>query len=917
VKALNGNIYEVEVFKREGFARKKCSKCGRYFWSLNPEQELCGDQPCVEYGFIGSPPKARKFDKRGFREAFLNFFKENGHSVVRRYPVVARWREDVYFVGASIYDFQPWVTGGVVPPPANPLAISQPSIRFTDIENVGRTGRHLTGFEMMAHHAFNIGGKYVYWNNETVEYCFRFYKDVVQVNPEELTFIEDLWSGGGNAGEDFEVLIRGGEVATLVFMHYEVDENGALKPIDNMIVDTGYGLERNVWVFSGKPNIYEAVYGDLVEKLRVESGVERIDERILLEVSKTAGILSVKGEGLNDVRSRIATKTGLTLEEVESILRPYELIYKLVDYSYALAWILGDGVVASNTGAGYLARLLIRRCLRAIDELKLKVEIGWIVDQHLKNLAVDFPELLEAEDKMMEMLELEAERYRESISKALNIAMRVVKDAKKPELKLEDLIVLYDSHGLPPDLLKEKLAPMDIKVEVPQEFYSLVAKMHEKPTLGKTDEAELKLRKKIEELPKTRRIYYEEADAGKFKSKVLKVLNDWVVLDSTAFYPTSGGQLHDTGALKSINGTAKVVDVRDFNGVIVHKVEGVKPVEGDYVECEVDMDRRRSLARHHTATHIVLGAARRVLGPHVWQSGSEKTVEKARLDITHYKGLTLEEVEEIEVLANKVIMENRPVKCFFAPRDDAEKRYGFRLYQGGVYPGGTIRVVEVEDWDVEACGGIHCKRTGEVGFIKIIGVDRIQDGVERIEYVAGEQALKYIQQKFRLLKEASEILKSTPDRLKDSILGLLRDFKLERSRVENLTRKLVEVRLNLLVKNMVEIDGVKLIVERRTGEEPDIVINEVNSLVNMFPDAVAVYFTMDGEKANVIVMVGDKARELGLNAGIITRNIAVLCDGRGGGTARLGQGGGLDPSKIPANEKVIEEILKVRCGRFS
>ena len=912
MKALNGNIYEVEVFKREGFVRKKCSKCGRYFWSLNPDRELCGDQPCVEYGFIGSPPKARRFDKRGFREAFLNFFKENGHSVVRRYPVVARWREDVYFVGASIYDFQPWVTGGVVPPPANPLAISQPSIRFTDIENVGRTGRHLTGFEMMAHHAFNIGGKYVYWNNETVEYCFRFYKDVVQVNPEELTFIEDLWSGGGNAGEDFEVLIRGGEVATLVFMHYEVDENGALKPIDNMIVDTGYGLERNVWVFSGKPNIYEAVYGDLVEKLRVESGVERIDERILLEVSKTAGILSVKGEELNDVRSRIATKTGLTLEEVESILRPYELIYKLVDYGYALAWILGDGVVASNTGAGYLARLLIRRCLRAIDELKLKVEIGWIVGQHLKSLAVDFPELLEAEDKMMEMLELEANRYRESIGKALNVAMRAVKDVNKPELKLEDLIVLYDSHGLPPDLLKEKLAPMGIKVEVPQEFYSLVAKIHEKPTLEKTDETELKLRKKIEELPKTRRIYYEEADVGKFKSKVLKVLNDWVVLDSTAFYPTSGGQLHDTGVLKSINGTAKVVDVRDFNGVIAHKVEGVKPVEGDYVECEVDMDRRRSLARHHTATHIVLGAARRVLGPHVWQSGSEKTVEKARLDITHYKGLTLEEVEEIEMLANKVIMENRPVKCFFTSRDDAEKRYGFRLYQGGVYPGGTIRVVEVEDWDVEACGGIHCKRTGEVGFIKIIGVDRIQDGVERIEYVAGEQALRYIQQKFRLLEEASEILKSTPDRLKDSILNLLRDLKLERSRVENLTRRLIEVRLNLLVKNMIEIDGIRLIVEKRTGEEPDIVINEANTLVNMFPDVVAVYFTIDGEKANVIVMVGDRARELGLNAGTITRNIATLCNGRGGGTARLGQGGGLDPSKIPTNEKIVEEILKVR-----
>ncbi|MEM2848796.1 MAG: alanine--tRNA ligase [Candidatus Bathyarchaeia archaeon] len=908
---MNGSIYEVEVFKEEGFIRKKCIKCGRYFWSLNPDQELCSDQPCVEYGFIGNPPKARKLDKREFRGTFLGFFEKNGHSIVRRYPVVARWREDVYFVGASIYDFQPWVTSGVVPPPANPLVISQPSIRFTDLENVGRTGRHLTGFEMMAHHAFNINGRYVYWNNETVEYCFRFYKEVVQVNPEELTFIEDLWSGGGNAGEDFEVLVRGGEIATLVFMHYETGENGTLKPINNMIVDTGYGLERNVWVFSGKPNIYEAIYGDLVEKVRVEAGVEKVDERILLEVSKTAGILSVGEKGLEEIRNRIVAKTGLTLEEVERILKPYELIYKLVDYSYALAWILGDGVVASNTGAGYLVRLLIRRCLRAIDELKLNVEIGWTVSQHLKNLALDFPELLEAEDKIMEMLELEAKRYRESISKALNIAIRALKDAKKPELTLKDLILLYDSHGLPPDLLKERLAPTGIKVEVPQDFYGLVAKIHEKPVLEKTTEEELKLSRETEGLPKTRRIYYED-DVVKFKSKVLRVLNDWVVLDSTAFYPTSGGQLHDTGVLKSINGTAKVVDVRDVNGVIVHKVDGVMPAEGEHVECEVDMDRRRSLARHHTATHIILGAARKILGPHVWQSGAEKTVEKARLDITHYKGLTLEEVEAIEMLTNRIIMENRLVRCFFTSRDDAEKKYGFRLYQGGVYPGRTIRVVEVENWDVEACGGIHCKRTGEVGFVKIIGVDRIQDGVERIEYVAGEQALKYVQQKFRLLGEVSDSLKSTPDKLKDSILGLLRDFKLERGRVENLTRKLVEVRLDLLAKNMVEIDGIKLIVERRIGEELDLVINEANTLVNRFPEAVAVYFIVDGERSSIVVMVGDKARGLGLNAGAITRNIATLCDGRGGGTVRLGQGGGLNSSKIPTNEKIIEEILRVK-----
>ena len=913
---MDESLFEVEVFRQEGFIRKTCKRCGRKFWTLNPDQELCGDQPCVEYGFIGNPPKANSFDKRSLREAFLSFFEKNGHGRVRRYPVVARWREDVYLVGASIYDFQPWVTSGVVPPPANPLTISQPSIRFTDLENVGRTGRHLTGFEMMAHHAFNIGGKRVYWNDETVDYCFRFYRDVVGLNPEELTFIEDFWSGGGNAGEDFEVVVRGGEVATLVFMHYKVGEDDSLRPMENMIVDTGYGLERNLWILCGKPNIYETVYGGLIEKLRAEAGVEKVDERILLEVSKVAGMMDVKEEkALEEVKSRVASKVGLTLEDVEKLLRPYELIYRIADHSYTLAWMLGDGVVPSNTGAGYLARLLIRRCLRAMDELGLNVDLGWIVDYQLKELAPEFPELLEAEDNIVEMLELEAKRYRESLDRALKIAMRIVKGGKKT-LTVNDLIMLYDSHGLPPELLRDRLSPLGVKVSVPRNFYELVAKIHEKPERRRTEE-EYVLRKAMEGLPKTRRVYLEDGKVRRFKAKVLRVLEDWVVLDGTAFYPTSGGQLHDTGLLRCSRGVGRVVDVRDVDGVIVHKVKGAKPSVGEQVECEIDWDRRMALTRHHTATHILMGAARRVLGPHVWQTGAEKTVEKARLDITHYKSITREELEQIELLANRVVVENRSVKTFMIPRDEAERRYGFRLYQGGVYPGRVIRVVEIEGWDAEACGGTHCERTGEVGLIKIIGVDRIQDGVERLEYVAGEQALRYLQTRLRVLEETSNLLRSPADKLKESVTKLLEELKAERRKTESLRKQLIEARLSSVVENVLEVDGVKLVVQRRTGEEADTVIAEANTLVNRFPETVAVYFLVKGEKARLVVMVGDKAKEAGLNAGIIARRLATICRGKAGGSVRLGQGGGLDASRIPSEKEVLEEVLKIKAGRPS
>ncbi|HID25275.1 MAG TPA: alanine--tRNA ligase, partial [Thermoplasmata archaeon] len=236
-------------FKDHGFIRKQCKACGSFFWALNKKRGFCGDQPCSPFSFISNPLTNKPFSLAEMREAFLSFFEQNNHTRLNPYPVVARWRKDIYLTIASIADFQPHVTSGLVPPPANPLVVSQPSIRLNDLEEVGVSGRHLTLFEMMGHHAFNSENNYVYWTNETVAYCNDFLVEELGIDETEITYKESLWEGGGNAGPCLEVLVGGLEVATLVFMSLEEKEDGEYcitgkryAPMPLRVVDTGYGL---------------------------------------------------------------------------------------------------------------------------------------------------------------------------------------------------------------------------------------------------------------------------------------------------------------------------------------------------------------------------------------------------------------------------------------------------------------------------------------------------------------------------------------------------------------------------------------------------------------------------------------------------------------------------------------------------
>ncbi|MCD6523632.1 MAG: alanine--tRNA ligase, partial [Thermococcus sp.] len=665
------------MFKEEGWIRKQCPKCGKFFWTLDPDRETCGDPPCDEYGFIGKPGIPKKYTLDEMREKFLSFFEKHGHGRVKRYPVLPRWRDDVLLVGASIMDFQPWVISGEADTPANPLTISQPSIRFTDIDNVGITGRHFTIFEMMAHHAFNYPGKPIYWMDETVELAFEFFTKELGMKPEDITFKENPWAGGGNAGPAFEVLYRGLEVATLVFMQYKkapenADPNQVVEikgdfyvPMETRVVDTGYGLERLVWMSHGTPTAYDAVLGYVIEPLKRMAGVEKIDERILMENSRLAGMFDIEDMGdLKYLREQVAKRVGITVEELEKAVRPYELIYAIADHTKALTFMLADGVIPSNVKAGYLARLLIRKSIRHLRELGLEVPLAEIVAMHIKELSPTFPEFKEMEDVILDIINVEEKRYQETLKRGSDLVRREIAKLKKKginELPLEKLILFYESHGLTPEIVAEVAQKEGIKVEIPDNFYTLVAKQAEK-TEKKTAAEYVVDFELVKDLPETRTLHYEDPFMKEFDAEVVKVIDDWVVLNQTAFYPEGGGQPYDTGVLEINGEEVKVTNVQKVGKVILHRVERpelFKP--GVKVHGKLDWDRRIQHMRHHTGTHVLMGALVRVLGKHVWQAGSQLHRDWARLDISHYKRITEEELREIERLANRIVMENRKV----------------------------------------------------------------------------------------------------------------------------------------------------------------------------------------------------------------------------------------------------------------
>jgi alanyl-tRNA synthetase len=403
----------------------------------------------------------------------------------------------------------------------------------------------------------------------------------------------------------------------------------------------------------------------------------------------------------------------------------------------------------------------------------------------------------------------------------------------------------------------------------------------------------------------------------KFEAKVLKVIdNEYVVLDKTCFYPEGGGQPADNGYLMFDGNKVEVVDAQKVGRVILHKIKGgAVPKEGSTVQGVIDWDRRYSLMKNHTATHIVNGAARRVLGQHVWQFGTQKGINRSRLDISHYRRLTLEEIHKIETLANQVVLRNIPMETSWMPRNEAEKLYGFRLYQGGAIPGKKIRVVKSGDWEVEACAGTHVKNTGEIGLIKIIHSERVQDGVERLDYSVGIPALKATQENEQLLSKLSEILNAPLEKLDNTAEKLVKELKEANAERRKLVKELAEREsIDLGAKSTEEIKqiGDLRLVYREFKESIDVdrMIQTANEMIKRDDGTITVFYGSDGKNARIMVMTGSIAPERGVNANEIVREASMIIGGGGGGKPNFAQGGGTQVDKLPDAIKKVKETLR-------
>ncbi len=801
-----------------GYQEYKCRVCGEKFWSLIP-RDRCPDRPCSKYDFLFKDyPKVRNLSLNEARQKFIDFFRRNGHGYVDPYPVLARWRNDLYLTIASIIVFQPAVTEGIVDPPYNPLVIVQPCIRLEDIDEVGLTfGRHLSSFEMGGHHAFNKENNYIYWVDETLEYAYNFFTKDIGIPEEDIVFKPSWWEGGGNAGPAYEVVVDGLELATLVFMKYRV-ENSNYSLMNIRVIDTGYGIERIAWFTQRSPTAFHTIFGDLLNRYKDILGIDEPDYHTLKSIVHKLSDMDIGS--LDQLRKYLGRYGYL---DYYKELRQAILLYTLLDHYRTLALMLSDGIVPSNTGEGYLARLVLRRSLRALyqlgiapseyEELAIKLMeemIDYWRDQYV------YSNFIKHRDYILDVLSNEIRKYVETLDRGVRIVDKIIK--KKRSLGIDDLVRIYDSHGIPPEMIANRAKEYGVEISIPHDFYSLVAKKHGQPKmLQKYREHFLpsEIVDWVSGFPETRKLFHLDPYLRRFKAKVIGIKNNYVILDQSAFYPLAGGQDHDTGHLVLPDNTrVKVKKVYKYGEVIIHELE--KDVDkilskGDIVEGIINWIRRYRLMRHHTATHIILGAARRILGDHVWQAGAEKTIEKGRLDITHYRMLTGEEIKKIEELANKIVDERIDLRFNYLGKFEAEKKYGTKIYQGGAIISKTLRIVEIPGWDAEACYGTHLHNTGEVGGIKIINVEKIQDGVIRFEYIAGTRIPEYSYNLENIIEKIASMIKTSPKQILPGIEKFYDEYIEIKEILSRYREKLMKLYEDRLAQELIEVCGYKII----------------------------------------------------------------------------------------------------------
>ena len=652
-------------------------------------------------------------------------------------------------------------------------------------------------------------------------------------------------------------------------------------------------------------------------------------DTLLGEMSRLNGIMNIEpgvdAEHLSEIFITRLSQRGvdLTQEQFLAITEPLSRIYAIPDHLHALSHMLGDGLVPSNAKAGYLARMLARRILRMRDELGIEVSLSELIEHHL-DINMEGHDMKQTKDGLLTIMSLEEERYREVLRKGSNLINQSLKsvDINAEQLPDELLFQLNDSHGLPPDMvisMAKKSGWNHLRLRTG--FSAEMAERHAK--MAKAAASTVQQSSYVAELPvlpETVPLYYGDVQQRSFDASVLASIplidgvgpesaTHAIVLSETCFYPEGGGQEGDYGSLTTDGTSRQVLDTQKQGGLILHLCDGPFDV-GDLIHGSIDWKRRKQLMDHHTAVHIVGGAARRILGPHIYQAGANKSTELARLDITHYRRLSREDLDAIEILANEVLGQVSRTEKTILARHEADKKHGFDLYQGGAPKGNEIRVLRIADHDVQACGGTHHDEPGQIGSIRIVRSTAVQDGVERLHIVAGESALRFAREQDEILRETSKTFAVSTEDLPKIAERFFNEWKEQRKRIEQLEAEIVRLRTSGGGDDSVSVDGVRIVIMEVEGN-----LKQLTSMLQELTrdsnnPTLAVLGSREGGGKLMVACTEDSIASERYNAVDLLRSIIPHIRGGGGGRPTMAQGGGSNAEGLDDALQAAKEIVQ-------
>ena len=867
------------------------------------------------------------------REKFLSFFESKGHTRLPSFSLIPKDDNSLLLINSGMAPMKKYFTGEVTPP-SKRVTTCQKCIRTQDIERVGITARHGTFFEMLGNFSFGD-----YFKHEATAWAWEFCTKVLELPVDKLwvTIYQDddeafdIWTkevgvaperivrmgkednfwehGSGPCGPCSEIYFDRGEKYgcgkpgcgvgcecdryvefwNVVFSQFDSDGKGNYPPMEHPNIDTGMGLERLACIMQGVDNLF------LVDTV----------QNIMQHICRIAGVPYGEDEK-KDVSLRVIT-----------------------DHIRSTTFMIGDGVMPSNEGRGYVLRRLLRRAARhgrllGINHTFLADVANTVIDEN-KNA---YPELDEKRAMITKLIHVEEESFAKTIDQGMQMLNSLIDKDFNACLSGEDAFRLNDTYGFPLDLTKEIVAERGMTVDE-ERFHQLMQEQRERARNARKNagaDAWAGENDVLADIPATEFLGYEKSQT---EATVLAILKDGervdhatagdeiaLVLDKTTFYAESGGQVGDVGPISSADALIAIDNTtkNHAKNFIHHGIINAGTISvGDRVQTEGDPENHRAIMRNHTAAHLLQAALRMVLGDHVEQAGQLVDEKYVRFDFTHFSALTPEELHRVETIVNGVILSGTPVECREMPIEEAKKLGAMALF--GEKYGSIVRVVSVGDFSKEFCGGTHVDNTGRIGLFKILSESSVAAGVRRIEAVTGLNALRYLDETLAQLGAVASALKVTSTSgLAQRAEQMAAELKEKDRTIESLNAKMADMRINGLFEGAKEINGVRVITALFSATPANALRTMCDKIRDSAPNVVAVLAATQDGKANIAVTVGKDAQQKGLNAGKIVREVAKVAGGNGGGKAEFAMAGAKDLTKLDealaAAEGIVDAMMQ-------